>query len=220
MLLTDLPEAVDGRPTLGLDDATLGPVGFDPVGPFVVAGPPGSGRTTAMATIAASLHRWRPSTQRVLFAQRRSPLLGLLPWTTVADRPSEHAELAAAITADVHRVDGDLTGLAVFVENVTEALDAPEAEAALLELVKAALARDAFVVVEGEASLLARAWKLDAVKNGRTGLLLQPQLGDGEVLKAVLPRVGGDRQPAGRGFLVSRRDVSRVQVAIPGPVGG
>lgn len=215
--LDELAVAIEDRPTIGLDDATLAPVGFDPVGPFVVAGPPGSGRTTALVTIAATLGRWRPATQRVLFGQRRSPLLQAVPWTTIADRSSEHAELATAITADLNGIDGEVRGLAIFIENVTEALEAPDAEAALLELIKVGLAHDALVVVESEASLLVRAWKLDAVKNGRTGLLLQPQVTDGEILKVALPRVGSDRPPAGRGFLVARRELTKVQVAVADP---
>ncbi len=213
--LTDLPFDVGGRPTLGLDDATLSPTGFEPTGAFVVAGPPGSGRTTAMGAIAVSIARHQPSIQRVLFAERRSSLAPLARWTTVAERPREHAEVAAAITADLLAVDGEVSGLAIFVENVTEALEQAEAEAALTELIKTALAHDAFVVVEGEVSQLARAWKLDVVKNQRTGLLLQPQPGDGDLLKVNLPRAPHDQFPAGRGFSVARRNVAKVQVAVP-----
>lgn len=213
--LADLPVAVDGRPTLGLDDANLAPIGIEPVGAFVVAGPPGSGRTTAMGAIAVSLARHQPSIQRVLFAERRSSLAPLARWTTVAERPHEHAEIAATITADLLAVEGEVSGLAIFVENVTEALEQAEAEAALTELIKSSLAHDVFVVIGGEASVLARAWKLDAVKNQRTGLLLQPQPGDGDLLKVNLPRAPQDQFPSGRGFLVARRNVVKVQVAVP-----
>ncbi|TVR28659.1 MAG: AAA family ATPase, partial [Ilumatobacter sp.] len=213
--LADLPAAVADRPTLGIDDATLSPIGFEPVGAFMVAGPPGSGRTTAIGAIAVSLARHQPSIQRVLFAERRSSLAPLARWTTVAERPREHADLAAAITADLLAVEGEVSGLAIFVENVTEALEQAEVEAALTELIKTALAHDAFVVVEGEASMLARAWKLDVVKNQRTGLLLQPQPGDGELLKVNLPRAPQDQFPSGRGFVVARRNVAKVQVAVP-----
>lgn len=217
--LADLPVAVDDRPTLGVDDATLAPVGFDPFGAFVVAGPPGSGRTTAIGTMAASLARWNPTCQRVLFAQRRSPLRTLVNWTSVAERPAEHATLAAAITADLEQLDGEVSGLAIFIEQTVEALEAPDAEAPLLALVKAALAADALVVVEGEPAQLVRAWKLDAVKNQRTGLLLQPQATDGEILKAQLGRVAGDQFPTGRGFRIARREIGKLQVAVADPEG-
>ncbi len=212
--LADLPIDAVGRPTIGLDDASLSPIGFEPVGAFVVAGPPGSGRTTAMGAMAVSLRRLRPTFQRVLFGQRRSPLMALARWTTVAERPGEHAELAAAIAADLQQVEGEVAGLAIFIENVTEALDAAEAEAPLLDLIKTALAHDALVVVEGEAAMLAHAWKLDALKNQRTGLLLQPQTGDGDLLKANLPRLSSSQFPVGRGLLIARRDVALVQVAV------
>ena len=213
--LGELPVVVDGRPTLGVDDATLSAIGFEPVGAFLVAGPPGSGRTTALATMAVALGRARPEFQRVLFAERRSSLVGITSWTTVAERPSEHATLANAIAADLEQTDGEIAGLAIFIENATELLDAPEAEAGMLELIKVALAHDVFVVVEGEVSQLARAWKLDALKNQRTGLLLQPQTADGDVLKANFPRIGRDEFPTGRAMLVQRRQLSKVQVAVP-----
>ena len=213
--LGELPVAVDGQPTLGLDDATLAPVGFAPHGAFVVAGPPGSGTTTAMATIAVSLGRWEPRFQRVLFADRRSPLLRLDGWTTVAERPAEHAELAAAITNDLAAATGEVAGLALFVENAPELLESAEAGTALADLIKAALSHDVFVVLDGESSVMARAWKLDAVRNQRTGLLLQPQPADGDVLKATLPRTSPDQFPVGRGVLVHRRDLATVQVALP-----
>ncbi len=215
--LNELPVAVSDRPVLGLDDATLLPVGFEPAGAFLVAGPPGSGRTTALAAMAVSLGRARPEFQRVLLAERRSSLVGITSWTTVADRPREHAELATAILADLAHSDGEFAGLAIFIENATELLEAPEAEAPVLELIKVALTHDAFVVVEGEISQLARAWKLDAVKNQRTGLLLQPQTPDGDVLKANFPRIGRDEFPVGRALLVERRQLSKVQMPLIGP---
>jgi S-DNA-T family DNA segregation ATPase FtsK/SpoIIIE len=214
--LAELPPAIDGRPVLGLDDVTLSPIGFVPSGAFLVAGPPGSGRSTAMGTIAVSLGRSQPTFQRVLFAERRSTLTGLARWTTVAERPAEYAELAAAIAADLKQAEGPLAGLAIFIENAPELLEGGEPEAPLLDLMKTALAHDAFVVVEGESSLLARAWKLDPIKTQRTGLLLQPQVADGDLLKVTLPRGNPDRFPVGRGMLIARRDVAKVQVAVPG----
>src|SRR5690606_8951384 len=42
---SDLPDALDGHPVLGLSDVDLGPVGFDPDGVIMLlAGPPGPGR--------------------------------------------------------------------------------------------------------------------------------------------------------------------------------
>jgi len=211
--LGELPPSVDALPTFGVDDATLQPVGVEPRGAFVIAGPPGSGRTTAMGTLAVSLARSNPRFQRVLFAGRRSPLVRIPNWTTVAERPAEHAELATAITKDLLAAEGDVVGLAIFIEDAPELVDAPESATAMGELIKAAIAADVFLVVDGDTSTLARAWKLDAVKNQRTGLLLQPRTGDGDVLKASLPRTDPDQFPIGRGLLINRRDHTTIQVA-------
>lgn len=215
IFLEELPNSVGDQPVLGLEDATLGPVGVEPVGAFLIAGPPGSGRTTAVASLSGALRRWRPEIQQVLFADRRSPLATIDTWTTVARRSEEHAQLATAVAADLKKIEGSVRGLAIVLENVTELLDDPAAEGPVLDLVKAALAVDAFVVAEGESSQMMRAWKLDPIKNQRTGLILQPQLGDGDLLKANFPRFGRNEFPVGRGIHVVRRQLSKVQVARP-----
>lgn len=215
VFLEQLPESVGDQPTIGVEDATLGSVGVEPVGAFLVAGPPGSGRTTAVATLSVSLRRWQPDFQQVLFADRRSPLAAIDTWTTAARRPEEHAQLATTIATDLKKIDGSVKGLAIVLENVTELLDDPAVEGPVLELVKVALAVDAFVIAEGESSQMIRAWKLDPIKNHRTGLILQPQLGDGDLLKANFPRFGRNEFPVGRGIHVVRRHLAKVQVARP-----
>jgi hypothetical protein len=53
---------------------------------------------------------------------------------------------------------------------------------------------------------------LREVRNGRTGILLQPQDGAGDLLATRLPAPAGVL-PAGRGFLVDRGVSCLVQVA-------
>ena len=215
VLLGQLPDSVGDKPVLGLDDATLGPVGIEPTGAFLIAGPPGSGRTTAVASLSLAIRRWRPDFQQVLFADRRTPLAAIDSWTTVSTRTEDHAQLASTIAADLKKIDGSVKGLAIILENISELLEDAMTEAAILDLVKAALAVDAFVIAEGETSQMIRAWKLDPIKNQRTGLILQPQLGDGDLLKATFPRFGRNEFPVGRGIHVERRKITKVQVARP-----
>ncbi|WP_309620036.1 FtsK/SpoIIIE domain-containing protein, partial [Salinibacterium sp.] len=60
---SQLPASVGGKPTLGVSDDDLAPIGFDPTGVFMLAGPPASGRTTAVAWFVASIRAAHPTAQ-------------------------------------------------------------------------------------------------------------------------------------------------------------
>jgi S-DNA-T family DNA segregation ATPase FtsK/SpoIIIE len=73
------------------------------------------------------------------------------------------------------------------------------------------------VIAEGETSVIGGAWPLlAAVKSARTGLALQPEQGDGQlVYKTDFPRGRRADYPQGRGLLVEGGRVRLLQVAIP-----
>ncbi len=209
-----LPSEVDGLPVLGMWDETLEPIGFSPMGTFVVSGPPLSGRTTTVATMVSQLRKARPATKLVLLGQRRSPLTGALNWDHSATGPAEIADLAD----DLHEaVENSNAGEYCFViESVADLLNS-EADLPLQNLVKAARTNDQFVIAEGETSSLVGSWPLlQAVKVNRAGIALQPDQGDGDSLfKTPFPRVARRDFPLGRGLLVSGGKTFRVQVALP-----
>ncbi|QJU54262.1 FtsK/SpoIIIE domain-containing protein [Herbiconiux sp. KACC 21604] len=99
--LGDFPEHVASRPVLGISDDTLQPIGFEPSGAMLVAGPPGSGRTSALLTLAQSLRRADPGIRLHYLGHRRSPLGAALDWEGQATEPERVAELARALAAEV-----------------------------------------------------------------------------------------------------------------------
>ena len=175
------------------------------VGPgFLVAGPHGAGRSTALATIAVGLRA--------------------AGWHVVAvtPRPSivrNHANDAfdthdpGLDDALVH-LDGPL---AVLVEDAELVTDSPVA--GVLDRVMRT-ARDAgrIVVIAGSTDELAigfRGFLVDA-RRARSGILLNPRGSlDGEVLGVRLPRSTSGSAPAGRGLLVVRGSITQLQVALP-----
>ncbi|MDN5795265.1 MAG: FHA domain-containing protein [Intrasporangium sp.] len=212
----DLPPEVAGRPVLGMASSTLAPHGFDPRGTFVVTGPSGSGRTTAVAAIAVGLYRFSSSVALYLMTPRRgSELLDLGIWSETAVGSEAGSKLAHRLAADLAAGRVDRPG-AVFIERVDD-LAAGGMESALTALVKACVDNDQFVVAEGEAPWFSSNFGLQAVlKTSRSGLALHPDGNEGPtVFKTNLPALNRAELTEGRGFAVEKGRFELVQVALP-----
>ena len=217
--LSALPELFEGRAVIGVDDVTLGPAAIDLRGPFMVSGPPGSGRSTALATLAAAVARTQPNTARVLLTPRPSLLSRHGGWSQSADRISEVATLCAKLIDQLEAVPDGGPRMAIFIENVTE-FQGSEVEGDLDRLIKLAVRSDLFVVGEAEVSTWSQAWTLAPhFKSGRKGLLLVPGDLDGDLLGAPLGRIRRSDFPPGRGFLIAKGRASRLQMAEVGAAG-
>ncbi|MDP1877698.1 MAG: phosphopeptide-binding protein, partial [Actinomycetota bacterium] len=214
--LADLPVDADGLPVLGLADDTLAPTGFPDAGVFLVCGPPRSGRTTTLRSIAASVRRARPHAALAYFGSRTSPLISSVDWDFAAGTEDEAAELAGALLDKAMTEPIDPTSLVVVIEGIGDFVSSP-ADMPLQRLVKACRTHDQLVVAEGETSTLSGSWPLlQAVKASRCGIALQPDLLDGDtVFRTSFPRVTRAEFPEGRGLRVVGGRVTRVQVALP-----
>lgn len=212
----ELPPAVGGLPVLGLSDVDLGPVGFDPDGVLLVAGPPGSGRTNATAWLAHSIERSAEDVRCYLVADARSTLAGALAWTDVASTPEQITTLAQNLAAAVE--DEETEGrVVVVVENVNEYLQGP-ADKPLVDLIKAVKKSRHTLVADADTAAWGPTWPLlGEIKAARRGLLLQPDASEGEILlKTALPRVQRGELPPGRGFFVARGKSVKVQLPLLG----
>lgn len=212
--LGELPIEIEGRPVIGLADDNLGPIATEVTGPFLIAGPPGSGRTTALATIASALRRSKSSTELVLISPRRSSLAALPLWNRSADDPDAVQGLVSALLAEVTAPKAKPGSVALFIENITDFVDS-DIELELESLLKAAIKLEHFVVAEAETSSWSGAYSFGKpMKSGRRGLILQPDDGDEDLLKASFGRIRRGTYPPGRGFLVGGGRSRKIQVAI------
>jgi S-DNA-T family DNA segregation ATPase FtsK/SpoIIIE len=212
---SELPDTLGGSPVLGVSDLDLGPYAFDPTGVMIVAGPPASGRTTALHALAQSIRRAQPDARLYYLGNPRSPLARGDWWAGSAVAIDEVAALAKDLAAAV--ADPDTEGrIVVMVETISDFLQTP-AEAALTELVKAVKRSDHSFIAESETSTWGSSWGLfSEIKNVRRGLLLQPDYTEGEfLLKTPLPRSNRAEFPPGRGVFISRGKFVRVQLPLP-----
>ncbi|WP_127572939.1 FtsK/SpoIIIE domain-containing protein [Georgenia faecalis] len=212
----ELPAAVDGLPVLGVADDTLAPLGVEPAGTFLLAGPPQSGRTNALRWLVESVRRARPEARVVYLGARRSALRGMGGWARAATGATEVAEVARAAMADVAEPPPEgQVGTVVVVEALADFLSTP-AEGPLTELIRAAKRNEHFVIAEGDTSTWGSSWPLVAeIRSGRRGLALQPDQIEGDVLfRTAFPRVARRDFVVGRGLVVDRATVRRVQLPL------
>ena len=171
----------------------------------VVAGPPGSGRTTALRVLAAAARASAPGSIVSVVAADPSAWAG-----------ADVTEIAGTF-AELRHWPPDGRGL-LLVDGV-EALG-PGAAAALDRLLPAA-APNGHVIVAGRAEAFRgmQPWQR-AVTLARTGILLRPGAEDGDILRLRLPRETPLRPVPGRGYLVDAGGQAQIQTAfLPPPPG-
>jgi DNA segregation ATPase FtsK/SpoIIIE, S-DNA-T family len=216
VLLSTLPAQIDGQLVVGLSSDTLSPLGIEPQGTFLISGPAGSGRSSALLTLAQSMRRLDPTAELYHVGNPRSKM-AKLPWWTGTFTGPDSADRLVTLAATLALQVTSQSTVAVFVENIAE-LASTAAEAALTDLIKLCLAENWLFVAEGETSTLSGSYGLLALaKSSRAGLALQPDSGDGiTIFRTPFPsRLNRADFPPGRALLVGRGTTSVVQVGLP-----
>jgi S-DNA-T family DNA segregation ATPase FtsK/SpoIIIE len=214
----DLPGSVGGFPTLGIDDETLDPIGLPLDGLFIVTGPFGSGRTTAMTTAVRAVRVARPELRPYLIVPRHSALATVTDWAERSTDAPDDSEVSLAERLAVRLEESPNTASAsmlIVIESVGDFEGLP-AESDVVRLLKAARRAGVTVLAEADTVTAPSAWQLYAeLKTARAGIVLQPEEGDGlGLFRVSFPRVTRAEFPVGRGILVAAGALSRVQVAV------
>ena len=199
--LADL--AADSPLVLGVGGDELRPVDADLSDGFVIAGPPGSGRSTALLTLATQL--LATGARVVAVAPRPSPL---------RDLPGCHTDPEASY---------DLAGLlaagpdAIVVDDAELLVDSPLARE-LEQAVRGRRDSGLLLAVAGTTEDLLASFRgfVADLRRSRTGLLLSPHTADGDLLGVRLPRLTRPEAIPGRGLLCARGTATPVQVAVTG----
>lgn len=215
--LDDLEVDIGGCPTFAMAGDTLTARPLPTQGTFTVAGPPGSGRTTTMMTVARTFRRWRPDARLVYFGSKRSPLAGAIEWDRAALGVSDAAMLAPEVADYMGEVGDQIPPGVVLIENIVDYVQSP-ADTGMQEMIKQVTANGHLVVSDGEpVPLSGLPALLQVARSSRVGVVLQPEQTDAGLFRAQFPRVRKADFPPGRGLYVPRGEPPVVvQVAIAG----
>jgi S-DNA-T family DNA segregation ATPase FtsK/SpoIIIE len=180
---------------------------------YKVVGPPGSGRSTVLATMAVSL--LDAGTGLVVIAPRESPLRRL------AGDPKVRLLTSAAASAQEVRdaLDGLGTPCVVLVDDAELLSQMPPCDAALREVIATGRDRGIGLALSTVAETFSQGsvgWLKDA-RTVRRGVLLAPQaMLEGDIIGTRVP-ANLLRRPArpGRGYIADPRTGATVSIALP-----
>ncbi len=199
---------------IGAGGDELAPVEIDLAadGPgFVIAGPPRSGRSSALLTMAESL--LAGGARLLLLTPRRSPLSALADRPGVIDLLGADAQ-AANIDAALESA-GPSGGLVVLMDDAELLATAPIADR-MTEFLKTARDSGCAFVAAGTTDDLTgqyRGFMVDA-RRSRCGVILAPSTpNEGDLFGIRLSRNTGGSMPIGRGLFVLRGKPTPVQIA-------
>jgi S-DNA-T family DNA segregation ATPase FtsK/SpoIIIE len=207
--------ATSGAVSIGVADETLAPLGLDPRGVLMVTGPPGSGRSSTLVTLAQAVRRSNPGIRIVYLAPTASTATGVGEWSETVIGPAATAEFANDLMFSLGD-GGSPPPMMLVIESVAD-FGSTEAENDLTRLVKSLADASVFVVGEAGVSAWGQAWQLaQPFKSARRGIVLSPNGADTESLLGT--SIGFVRRsdfPPGRGVLVERGKGVWLQVAQP-----
>lgn len=201
--------------SIGIADETLEPLKIEPIGPLMVTGPPGGGKTTALLTIATAVRLAKPTTRIYLISGRRSTIAHSPVWSTATHDQDEIFELMEDIQEEMANGElspGDIT---IFFEYVADFSGTP-LERPLEPFVKTLIKQEQFVIAENDL----QTWNqmhgfAGAFKSKRRGLIMQPSEGEADnILSTPLGRIKRNSLPIGRGFYVAQAKAKKLQVGI------
>jgi S-DNA-T family DNA segregation ATPase FtsK/SpoIIIE len=213
---SEVPTSVAGQPVLGIGEGDLSPLGFPAQGAFLIAGMPGSGRTSALLWVSQSLRRWNADVPMYYVGPRRSRVHAESLWTKTALDLDAVRELTLELKPKADQPAGTEPGLILVIEGLGEFVST-SVENALVEVIKAARRNGHLVVGEQETSAWGSGWPLIAeIRNARHGIVMQPDPADGDMLfKEAFPRIKRTQYPLGRGVYVRSGKQWTVQVPLP-----
>ncbi|WP_408898006.1 FtsK/SpoIIIE domain-containing protein [Nocardioides sp. R1-1] len=212
--IASLPAVVNGQPLLGLADDTLAPCGFEPIGIFVVTGPPSSGKTNMLKSMITSLERFDPGVQLYHFGGRRAELRDFRPWVKSASREDDAKELATELAALL--VDDAHQGrIMIVVEDVPHLGDGA-AERAVRQMFKAVRDSDHLLVGDADVSrATAGVGVMGDWKSNRQGIVFKPDTYDGDaIFKTPFGKVKRADFPQGRGIFVQAGRAFMIQAPL------
>jgi len=189
-------------------------VNFRDASTFLVAGKPRSGKSSALAAIACGIHAAGLYSKFYLIASRRTPLSDLGLWSETATGSDQVSNLLDGIMNEVNIQDNRTV---IIIDDADEWTDFTSPLTTRIEDLFAKMnGHHGIVAVSTSISKCQRTYSgwLATLKSQQHGLLLGGGPDSADVFQLRLPRPLTPLDPPGRGYLSSKKGVTRVQVAL------
>jgi S-DNA-T family DNA segregation ATPase FtsK/SpoIIIE len=184
---------------------------------FLIAGPPKSGRTTALATLICGVREAQPGIPSYLLTTRRSDLADLDGWTEQARSVEDAPEVLARLVslAKSRCAISDPEPILVVIDDGDDLAEGTLGPSAQVDQLQRS-ARDAGVVllaaVSTQKALKTYSSWLGAMRANQHGLLLAGTLESAEIFSGRIKRSVAGEVPPGRGYLFSAAGNRLIQV--------
>ena len=182
------------------------------LGHVLVTGPPRSGKTTTLATIAQAASAARLP---LFHVHVRPTPLGHAPfWGKVARGAEDGAALLERVIQALPKLGKRVV---VVVDDLGELADS-EADTALVELIRLGREHPVTIVAAVDNTVARRQYTgaLPEMRKDGVAVLLNPDPDtDGDLVGVALPRRTRGAMPEGRGYLAQRGTAELIQVALP-----
>lgn len=201
------------RLVFALGDTDLAPRALNlAAGHVLVTGPPRSGKTTTLATIAQAASAARLP---LFHVHVRPTPLGYAPfWGKVARGAEDGAALLERVIQALPKLGKRAV---VVIDDVGELADT-EADTALVELIRLGREHPVTLVAAVDNTVARRQYtgSLPEMRKDGVAVLLNPDPDtDGDLVGVALPRRTRGALPEGRGYLAQRGTAELIQVALP-----
>ncbi|WP_371163983.1 FtsK/SpoIIIE domain-containing protein [Buchananella felis] len=209
-----VPTVVGGLPVIGVESEHLQPMPFQPSGTLTVGGAPQTGRTNTLKWLFASFKTAYPNAVFLHAANGRSELATLPGWHAKARGADEIAEMLQGATEKWEQeAQGDAPGVVLFIESIG-AYSYGVADDHIANAIRSAKANGHLVVAEGDLTSFQQGGSLSsAMRGGRCGLVLCPDVGDGDLVTGVtIPAMVKQDLLPGRGYFTKGGQIWKVQV--------
>ncbi|MGH6653760.1 MAG: hypothetical protein ACRDVE_00985, partial [Actinocrinis sp.] len=213
-----LPVERDGRPVFGQGLRDLEPVTFAPRGTLLIAGPTGSGRRTALRTVATALNRWKAGTRLFYLGSSDAETYRLPLWEGRAGDPQEAEKLLTQFASAVAAHDPQRPP-ALCIDELVPFLAVDAVRAGLEQLVPHCVMGHGLLVAQSDAAALqnvplAASSLVTKLRLGTTGFLLTPDASDPQIFPGLnTNKLDREDFPPGRALLLSSGKSAVVQVA-------
>lgn len=209
---SDMPVTVEGLPVLGIDGASIAPRGFDLDRPIMIAGQPGTGRTSALAWLATAISRAHPERRIVHLTQRRTSIGDLAAWSDSFIGAAAGEEFVKTWGPELEETPEGDGQIVLCIENVQD-FGASMSDGPLVNAIKQARRVGHLIVGEADIQGWVTGPLVSELKASRRGLLLAPEGADAHMLfSAAAPRLNRADMPPGRGVWIEAGRVDLVQV--------